>query len=621
MKKLYILTAVVMGFLLAACSKEDMNSGEGGMPVRFEVYDGGFDGIGRTSSEGDDVSLDFISYYFVRNGRIVEGLNTEKGESEILVDGLQPGDYTLLVLGVKGDRSADNAIIHELATPSDVWLEFEDEAVAGPMQADYYYASYDFTVKEGVVFDGKVPLKHICGKINFDISFATQYIEASAEDVVVNMPEARFYTQFKADNSFSGLSSAGVENLSVKHVQEFLFMPMEAGKTAEGTVRLMAMDHRGERTESVLEFTKQAVTSNRKDHVGVLLTNKDEDNGMVYFSSRLLQEKGFKRLLQDDESKDIYYNTAQRSFYIDEPIQVKVADGGKLNLRYYCARPMKGVTVYAKFDGTEGEYIEFVYIDELPDFADITYTLDAVNRECIFRTESGRYLSLVLPQDLHEQVELKVTSSDGLMDKFNRIPAHWLVSFNPYRGNPDAEDGGQTADGWIGIRPVHIRSAICILQNIAYMLSFPELHHNVRYSDYDLKDDKNVPIVGDDRYEILKKMVNLSALRLGLVHPPEGQSYRGKGGGGTLGIDQEGWTQCYHYNGIRSRNLTVILHELGHNMGYMGHAGCMTDYGTEAYVSQQIFPEFYWEKWTSGDMIIDKDYVNASASPYLYRFK
>lgn len=606
--------------LLASCSKENMSEKSHSASVRFEVYDGGFEGLSRTSDTQSKANLDVLKYYFVRNGHLVEGLNTESGGSQILVDGLQPGEYTLLVLGVKGDIKTDGAIIHTLETPSDVWLEFSEETAANHLNADYYYASYKFNVEEGVEFDGRIPLKHIAGKIDFEMNYASQYTEASTKDVIVSIPQARFYKMFKADNTFDGLTSSGLEELSIKDVQEFMFMPMENGSIVEGTVRMIAQDHRGENTENVLEFEKQGTASNRNDRVSLFLANKDKDNGMVYLSERSLEKKGFARILQDNESKSVYYDANQRSFYIHQPVQVKVTEDGKLNLKYYCARPMKGVTVYAKFNGTGNEYIELAYIDELPDFADLTYNLDAIDRECIFRTESGRYLSLMLPQDLHEQAELKLTSSDGLMDKFNKIPARWKITFWNYGADPDREDGGQVGN-WIGIRPVHIRSAICILQNVAYMLSFRELHERVRHTEFNLKDDHNVPIEGDDRYQILKKMVDMTRLNLGLVHPPEGSSSRGLGGGGTMGIDQEGWIGCYWYSGIRSRNLPVILHELGHNMGYSGHAGCMTDYGPEAYVSQDIFPEFFWEKWSSGDIIIDKDYVNASSSPFLYRFK
>lgn len=111
----------------------------------------------------------------------------------------------------------------------------------------------------------------------------------------------------------------------------------------------------------------------------------------------------------------------------------------------------------------------------------------------------------------------------------------------------------------------------------------------------------------------------MQGLKVGLVRNNDG--IRGLGGYGIMGVDQEAWVGCYWQSGILSRNLPAIIHEIGHNMGYMGHKGCMTDYGPEAYISSIIFPQFYWKKWNEGDIIIDKDYVQASNSPYLYRFK
>lgn len=620
MKKIYYWIGIAIMFLFSACTREEF-AGEAleGAPVRFEVYDGGFDGASRASGEETEVALDVLKYYFVRNGRIVKGLNTGGNTSQIKVDGLQPGAYTLLLLGVKGDYQADGAVLHELETPSDVWLEFPSGHYTKSLQADYFYAAYSFEVKEGEVFSGRVPMKHVAGKVDFDLTYASQYVEASVQDVVLDMPDVRFYTQFRADDTFDGLSSGGLEQVSLKDGKSsLLLMPTTTGQTVNGSVKLITKNHRSEVEENLYVFEKQSITSNRKDGVGVHLANKDGELGMIYCSNQTFNENTFYRILQDTEKKEVFYNTSQRWCYINEPLQVSVTEDKKLHLRYYCARPVKGVTVYAKFEGTENEFVELAYVDEIPDFGDLTYNLDAFDKERIFQTESGRYISLILPQNLSANVEFKLTSSDGLLAKFQRMTSKWRIIFASYGGDPDKEDGG-TVESWLGIRPVHIRSALCILQNIAYMLTFKDLHEQVRWTDYDLKDDKNVPIVGDDRYEILKKMINMQGLKLGLVRNNDG--IRGLGGYGIMGVDQEAWVGCYWQSGILSRNLPAIIHEIGHNMGYMGHKGCMTDYGPEAYISSIIFPQFYWKKWNEGDIIIDKDYVQASNSPYLYRFK
>lgn len=56
-------------------------------------------------------------------------------------------------------------------------------------------------------------------------------------------------------------------------------------------------------------------------------------------------------LLNDDEPEEVFFNSAQRSFYVDQPLQMTLDDDLWFQLRFYSPRALPNVTVWAKIEG------------------------------------------------------------------------------------------------------------------------------------------------------------------------------------------------------------------------------------------------------------------------------
>ena len=165
---------------------------------------------------------------------------------KILAEGLHTGSYKLLVLGIIGDESKDQATVHTISSIHDTWLSFP-ENLQRPLEAEYFYAQIPFTVS--LNSQGKeesslseVSLKRIIGKVSFDFSYNNDYVRTAVTGLTLHLPNTRFYTTFSANQEYSGQSDGTVQIQSLQEKQEFLFMPI-VGDESTGSIEMVKRHH------------------------------------------------------------------------------------------------------------------------------------------------------------------------------------------------------------------------------------------------------------------------------------------------------------------------------------------------------------------------------------------
>ena len=527
---------------------------------------------------------------------------------KILAEGLQTGSYKLLVLGIIGDESKDQATVHTISSIHDTWLSFP-ENLQRPLEAEYFYAQIPFTVS--LNSQGKeesslseVSLKRIIGKVSFDFSYNNDYVRTAVTGLTLHLPNTRFYTTFSANQEYSGQSDGTVQIQSLQGKQEFLFMPI-VGDESTGSIEMVKRHHSD--PESMQQYAfRLHIQPNRNEAVSTTLACDDDHDGIVFATDLAYEESPHYSILSDTESKEVYYDPNQRSFYINQPLQVSIDEEARLHTRFYSVRPVKGMTIYARISQYSSEWLKFAYFDEIPVLGDALFPLPFMTRDVVYYTESGKRVKIPRQETFaNSQIEFKLASDDPYWKMLEKIKINWYLSFASFGGDPDAADG-QPSGNWRAVRPVHIREYIAFFTNAAYMWELPDCEqtmHDYVAANGDFHDDQGQPVSVST---VMDQFRNMKSFKIGLIKPG---GVAGLGGSGVYGLAQ--YILTHHYS--NTYYCSLAFHELGHCMGYLGHSSSFT-YGPWAekvmnnyYVNNiHRFPVDSWE------------YLRSRENPYLY---
>lgn len=527
---------------------------------------------------------------------------------KILAEGLQTGSYKLLVLGIIGDESKDQATVHAISSIHDTWLSFP-ENLQRPLEAEYFYAQIPFSVslnsngqEESSL--SEVSLKRIIGKISFDFSYNNDYVRTAVTELTMDASNTRFYTSFSANQEYSGQSDGTVQIQSLQEKQEFLFMPI-VGDESTGSIEMVKRHHSD--PESMQQYAfRLHIQPNRNEAVSTTLACDDDHDGIVFATDLAYEESPHYSILSDSESKEVYYDASQRSFYINQPLQVSIDEEARLHTRFYSVRPVKGMTIYARISQYSSEWLKFAYFDEIPVLGDALFPLPFMTRDVVYYTESGKRVKIPRQETFsNSQIEFKLASDDPYWKMLEKIKINWYLSFASFGGDPDAADG-KPSGNWRAVRPVHIREYIAFFTNAAYMWELPDCEqtmHDYVAANGDFHDDQGQPVSVST---VMDQFRNMKSFKIGLIKPG---GVAGLGGSGVYGLAQ--YILTHHYS--NTYYCSLAFHELGHCMGYLGHSSSFT-YGPWAekvmnnyYVNNiHRFPVDSWE------------YLRSRENPYLY---
>ena len=607
----YFLFLLVIPFLFA-CDEQDSweKQPDAVRGIVFHLTEEPFDGetLLTTKSTGEFSRVEHL--IVTDDGDPVPNIkSTYLAESrKILAEGLHTGSYKLLVLGIIGDESKDQATVHAISSIHDTWLSFP-ENLQRPLEAEYFYAQIPFTVS--LNSQGKeesslseVSLKRIIGKVSFDFSYNNDYVRTAVTGLTLHLPNTRFYTTFSANQEYSGQSDGTVQIQSLQEKQEFLFMPI-VGDESTGSIEMIKRHHSD--PESMQQYAfRLHIQPNRNEAVSTTLACDDDHDGIVFATDLAYEESPHYSILSDSESKEVYYDASQRSFYINQPLQVSIDEEARLHTRFYSVRPVKGMTIYARISQYSSEWLKFAYFDEIPVLGDALFPLPFMTRDVVYYTESGKRVKIPRQETFsNSQIEFKLASDDPYWKMLEKIKINWYLSFASFGGDPDAADG-KPSGNWRAVRPVHIREYIAFFTNAAYMWELPDCEqtmHDYVAANGDFHDDQGQPVSVST---VMDQFRNMKSFKIGLIKPG---GVAGLGGSGVYGLAQ--YILTHHYS--NTYYCSLAFHELGHCMGYLGHSSSFT-YGPWAekvmnnyYVNNiHRFPVDSWE------------YLRSRENPYLY---
>lgn len=260
-------------------------------------------------------------------------------------------------------------------------------------------------------------------------------------------------------------------------------------------------------------------------------------------------------ILNDDEPSTVFFDASQRSFYVDQPLQLSMTDDYQFMLRFYSPRALPNVTIWAKMDGYD-EQFKLLHLEKVMPFQELHVRIPFDTKDLTTHTRSGRKIVLMANPHLSaKSIEFEIECDAPYWKTLQEIKTHWRIWYSDY---------GMTGNWLYPLRVYHAREAVAIGLNMCYMFSTDDfakalkewgpLHSNAAKAEI-------------DKDALLKKALAFSGLRFGHC-----TTVYGLGGGNTFGLHEEIFYE--HYPDDASITSTH-WHELGHCFGY-GHDGNMT---------------------------------------------
>lgn len=285
------------------------------------------------------------------------------------------------------------------------------------------------------------------------------------------------------------------------------------------------------------------------------------------------------------ESFEMLTNVSERSFYVDEPLTVRMKNN-KLELRNFMAFNFKDVTVLFTSPYLK-DTIKLACYEEIPGFYEIPVDSPFATGEKVYATTSGRPVRINNLSLLTDgQYKLHVVCNDTILNKVRTNKMHTRISMGRY-----------APPGWAVITPKEARLFCAAMVNYTITLSSDVFAKNlldykgcaydpdpnktttdsegvVHYFDMNGHPSTAQGNVQDDSGQQLDRNLLITRLRekknlvCGAV-----TGAAGRGGGDVFGIGQGYCYDCfYNAKGVLKSNYTVsvMTHELGHCTGY-GH--------------------------------------------------
>lgn len=558
-------------FLLAGCQKEDVvaDSDAGYCSFRLVLPR---EVLASATVETKSQKLDtYIIKYLLADekGSIVEQRFThyDKEEQRITIEPVRPGRYELFVLAYSPPLEQEGFVVASgLTHKSEAWVRFTKGSIGLMKNRSILFGKSSFEIQGESQLNRDIMLRHVFASLSFNLQGHNEYVESSLNRISVSSQGRFVSSSLSAAGDLLGKIPLQVVDATVFSGVPVYSLPSVDKEPVPFTIRAETSNHEGVNYVSVLSGVAE-LTSTVHNSIKVSLANHpDSRAGMLFVRSSSYQSAISPRILQDDESSSVYYNSSQRSFRINQPLQLQLTSDDRLHTRFYSPVPLSNVKVWARHPDLSEEIL-VAFFDTIPAFSDAKYTMRPKSRQ-VFSTKRGENIALSDNQVLRfRESTLSIESDDPFWSKIRSIKSRWLIRFSSYGGNPNAENGAPNGN-WMGIRPVHIRESIALWLNVAYMITLPDFEEKLMKYQGRLYGNG-----GEGKWidvkSIIPSITNHPGLNVGLIYT--GKGVLGLGGGQTWGVGQSVFLNHYDSTGA----CETIFHELGHCIGY-SHGSNMT---------------------------------------------
>lgn len=308
--------------------------------------------------------------------------------------------------------------------------------------------------------------------------------------------------------------------------------------------------------------------------VGILLstgcTNEDLDSSApneggfsdgfpIRLSTADYNDENTYYLLNDDEPAEVFFDPQQRSFYVDQPLQLSMDDDHYFQLRFYSPRALPDVSIWAKMEGYDEEF-KILELEKIMPFQQLRIQIPFATQDMMAITRSGKKICIMANPHLDSKtLSFTVESDAPYYRTLQTIKSHCRIRFQ------DFCKVSTVTYGRYPLRVYQAREGVAIALNMFYLFSCPEFESALKAWG-PLYSDNNQTLV--DKDVLIKKALGHGELKFGNI----GNGVLGLGGGGIFCLSAELFLEHY----ADDNNYTeTIFHEYAHCIGY-SHSGNMT---------------------------------------------
>ena len=278
-------------------------------------------------------------------------------------------------------------------------------------------------------------------------------------------------------------------------------------------------------------------------------------------------------LLNDNEPSEIYFNQAERSFKVNEPLQISMTDDHYFQFRFYSPRAITDLIVWARIEGYDEEF-RFAEFSKIMPLQQFRIHIPFATEDITAYTRSGKRIKIMRNPHLSStNISFEIECNNPVYKMMTGVKPRWKIYFGNYQGG-----------NWLSMKPVHTREAVAMALNMAAMYSTTEFEQQLEEKRGTFIESGNKV----DIDELKRRIMNLSGLRFGLVDG----NVTGLGGGETFGLVEYAYLTMYADD---SGPVTTPFHELAHCLGY-SHNGNMTYGDGWTPFCQELFVELGRQK-------------------------
>ena len=541
-------------------------------------------------------------------GNIISGYSSSfnTSQSSIVIEPLPRGSYQLYVLAYsKSLNDRGFTINKDIYSINQTWFTFENETPLVSYDEYVCYGQLAIDVTTSGTLDFALALKHALSAVDIHSESSNQYLNniITAYELNATNPTA-FYNGMNVNGGYTGESTWSEQSISIKENAFVMMMPAITSDAVGFSLSLSSVNHKKFEYQSNYYFSTHLLPGTLNTIDVSLNNHPDAKVGTYYISKAHLNQYPQPLLLQDDEPKELYYDRSERSFFVNQPLQIKKLDQAKINIRFYAPLPLSDVSIWATIPSINQEIL-IAYCDSIPAFSNMEFDIPAYSYNREYDTSLARRISLTDEQTSligDEETTIRIECNDLLWQQISIFKPKWEIAFNSFGGNPELDNGGP-AGNWMGIRPVHIRESICFFLNFAYMISTQEFVDHLMTFQGQIVNNNGAEL---DLSIVPDQFIAHGGFNVGLVYA--GNGVLGLGGGRTWGVYQQAYMQ--HYYNTYSAN--IMFHELGHCIGYSHSSGM--SYGPWA----EQCANYYYVNNLSSFPVYSIDILNSRYSSYLY---
>ncbi len=319
----------------------------------------------------------------------------------------------------------------------------------------------------------------------------------------------------------------------------------------------------------ILFFSVFLLTGCTKDHVD---NNVEEEKVYEGFPICLYtadyNDNNTYYLLNDDEPADVFFDPNQRSFYVDQPLQLSMDDEHYFQLRFYSPRALPDVTIWAKMEGYDEEFA-LLKLEKILPFQQLRVKIPFATQDMEALTRSGKKIKIMANPHLESSsLSFTVECEAPYYKTLQTIKSHCRIRFQNFCLV------SETTYGKWPLRAYQAREGVAIALNMFYMFSCPEFEAALK--DWGpLYSDNSQTLV--DKDALIKRALAHGELKFGNV----ATGVLGLGGGGIFCLCAELFV--WHYADDKNDTET-IFHEFAHCIGY-SHSGNMTYGGSTGWTA------------------------------------